>query len=163
LPDLPVEKVNLMTENYKREENRNKMRSWLIILGVVVFVALVGVIKNYANTRNWLNREPTITQLTEHRTAGDAVVVYFHSPDCSSCEQVQASLNTVYPEFKNSVILLDVDVTNLRERALVEQVGVQTAPTLLLVNAAGEEKVIVGEISPEDLRSELVTLSGGTP
>ncbi len=152
-----------MTENYKREENRKKMRSWLIILGVVVIVALVAVLKETADTRNWLNREPAAAKLVVHRAAGDAVVVFFHSPDCSSCEQVRSSLDAVYPEFKNSVVLLDVDVTEMRERPLVEQIGVQTAPTLLLVNANGEEKMIVGEISPQDLRAELSALAGGTP
>jgi len=152
-----------MTENYKPEENQKKLRSWLIVLGVIALVALVAVLKETAHTRNWLNSETATEQLVVHRAAGDAVVVFFHSPDCSSCEQVQSSLDAVYPEFENNVVLLDADVTDMRERDLVEQIGVQTAPTLLLVNANGEEKMIVGEISPKDLSAELSALAGGTP
>ncbi len=152
-----------MAEDYMNVEKRKKLRSWLIVLGVIAFVALIAVLKDAAKTRNWLNSEPAAARLAEQRSAGKPVVVFFHSPDCSSCEQVQSALDEVYPEFKNSLVLLDADVTDMRERTLVEQVGVQTAPTLLLVDAGGMEKVIVGEISPEDLRTELSALAGGTP
>jgi len=76
---------------------------------------------------------------------------------------VKASLDEVYPAFKNAVTMLDVDVTDMRERELVERTGVQTTPTLLLVDASGVEKLIVGEISPQDLRAELEALVGGAP
>lgn len=152
-----------MSHDYEIAEKRKRTRSWLIVLGVIAFVALIAVLKDAAKARNWLNSEPAAARLSEYRAAGKPVIVFFHSPDCSSCEQVQASLDEVYPEFKDSVVLLDADVTDMRERALVEQVGVQTAPTLLLVDASGAEKVIVGEISPQDLRTELSALAGGTP
>lgn len=152
-----------MTKNIKQIENRRILRSWLIVLGVIAFVTLVGLLKNRIDMRQWLYTEPVTARLEQLRADSAPVVVYFHSPDCSSCEQVQASLDEVYPEFKDSVALLDLDVTNLRYRDLVNQAGVQTAPTLLLVNAAGEEKLIVGEISPQDLRAELASLAGGTP
>jgi thiol-disulfide isomerase/thioredoxin len=150
-----------MTKNFKRVENRRKLRSWLIVLSVIAFVTLVGLLKNRIDMSQWMYTEPVTARLEQLRADGTPVVVYFHSPDCSSCEQVQASLNEVYPEFKDSVALLDLEVTNLRYRDLVNRVGVQTAPTLLLVNAAGEEKLIVGEISPQALRAELAALAGG--
>lgn len=152
-----------MTENFKLIEKRKRLRSWLIVAGVILFVTLVGLLKNRADMSQWLYTEPVTARLEQLRADGTPVAVFFHSPDCSSCKQVQASLNAVYPEFKDSVALLDLDVTNLRYRDLVNQAGVQTAPTLLLVNATGEEKLIVGEISPEALRAELAALVGGAP
>lgn len=152
-----------MTDEYIRTEKRKKLRSWLIVLGVIIFVAMVALLKNRVDMSKWLYTEPVTARLEELRAAGKPVVVYFHSPDCSSCKVVQASLDEVHPEFKDTITLLDVDVTNLRYRNLVNQTGVQTAPTLLLVNAAGEEKLIVGEISPQDLRDELGALAGGEP
>lgn len=142
---------------------RKKTRSWLIVLGVLAFVVLIALVKGAVEKRGWLYTEAVTAQLEESRAAGSPVVVYFHSPDCSSCKVVQASLDAVYPGFEDTVKLLDVDVTNLRYRDLVNQVGVQTAPTLLLVNMAGEEKLIVGEISPQDLQIELAALAGGAP
>jgi thiol-disulfide isomerase/thioredoxin len=152
-----------MPDDYVKAQNKKRLRSTLIVLGVVLFVILVAVFKNLAAERKWLFSEPAAPQLEEYRAAGQPVLVFFHSPDCSSCNQVQQSIDEVYPEFKNTVALLDLDVTDKRERDLVERTGVQTTPTLLLVDDSGVEKLIVGEISPADLRAELNTLVGGTP
>lgn len=152
-----------MTDDCVKAQNKKKLRSTLIVLGVVLFVVLVAVFKNLAAERKWLTSEPVASRLEAYRAAGQPVLVFFHSPDCSSCLVVQQSIDEVYPEFKNTVALLDLDVTDERERDLVERTGVQTTPTLLLVNAGGSEKLIVGEISPADLRAELDTLAGGTP
>ncbi len=152
-----------MTDDCVKVQNKKRLRSILIVLGVVLFVVLVAVFKNLAAERKWLTSESVVSQLEEYRAAGQPVLVFFHSPDCSSCLVVQRSIDEVYPEFKNTIALLDLDVTDKRERDLVERTGVQTTPTLLLVNAGGSEKLIVGEISPADLRAELDTLAGGTP
>jgi len=152
-----------MTNEYTRAENHKRTRSWLILLGVIGFVALVALFKNMTEKRAWLSTEPAAGQLQKLQTAAEPALVYFHSPDCSSCNQVKASLDEVYPAFKNAVTMLEVDVTDMRERELVERTGVQTTPTLLLVDASGVEKLIVGEISPQDLRAELEALVGGAP
>jgi len=152
-----------MTDDCVKAQNKKRLRSTLIVLGVVLFVVLVAVFKNLATERKWLSSEPAASRLEAYRAAGQPVLVFFHSPDCSSCLVVQQSIDEVYPEFKNKVALLDLDVTDKRERDLVERTGVQTTPTLLLVDDSGVEKLIVGEISPADLRAELNTLAGGTP
>ena len=41
-----------MTNDYKRGENRRKLRAWLIVLGVIALVALIAVLKDAARTRN---------------------------------------------------------------------------------------------------------------
>ena len=145
------------------DQTNTRKRSMLITLSVIIFVVLVAVLKNMAAERRWLNLEPVAEQIAAYRAGGQPLVVYFHSPDCSSCDQVQQALDQVYPEFKDSVALLDVDVTNRRERLFVEATGVQTTPTLLFIDSGGVEKLFVGEISPDALRAELSTLAGDTP
>lgn len=152
-----------MTEDVMTTEKQKRIRSWLIVLGVILLVALVAFLKEETRSRAWLGSVPAATSLEENLSAGRPAIVFFHSPDCSSCNQVQASLDAVYPEFRDAIALLGADVTDLRERELVERVGVQTAPTLLLVDAGGNEKLIVGEISPQELRDELLLLAGGIP
>ena len=152
-----------MANEYIRAENQKRLRSWLIILGVIAFVALVAFFKDMAERRDWLNSVPAAARLQQLQASVEPALVYFHSPDCSSCNQVKASLDEVYPAFRDNVTMLEVDVTDMRERELVERTGVQTTPTLLLVNASGVEKLIVGEISPQDLRGELEALIGGAP
>lgn len=138
-------------------------RSILITLGMILFVVLVALLKNTAAERRWLRLEPVADQVAALKAAGQPLVVYFHSPDCSSCAQVQDALNRVYPDFKGTVALLDVDVTNRRERPFVDAIGVITTPSLLFIDSGGAEKLFVGEISPEVLSAEFSALAGGAP
>ena len=138
----------------------------LITLGVILIVALVALLKNTSADRRWLRLEPAAEQVAELKAAGQPLVVFFHSPDCSSCKQVRSALDQVYPEFKQSVVLLDLDVTNRRERPFVEASGVITTPTLLFIDRLGKEQAFVGEIDAEVLRVELAalaSLAGETP
>ena len=84
-----------MTNEYTRAENYKRTRSWLILLGVIGFVALVALFKDMAEKRAWLSTEPAAGQLQELQAAGEPALVYFHSPDCSSCNQVKASVDEV--------------------------------------------------------------------
>ncbi len=145
------------------KHTNTKNRSILITLAVILFVVLVALLKNMAAERRWLRLEPVADQVAALKAAGSPLVVFFHSPDCSSCAQVQDALDRVYPEFNDSIALLDLDVTNRRERPFVEANGVITTPTLLFINSSGAEKLFTGEISPEALRAELTALAGGTP
>ncbi len=140
-----------------------KTRSLLITLAVILFVVLVALLKNAAAERRWLGFEPAAGRVAALKNAGQPLVVYFHSPDCSSCAQVQTALDQVYPEFQDKVALLALDVTNGRERAFVDASGVITTPTLLFVDSSGAEKLVAGEISPQALRAELTILAGGAP
>ena len=152
-----------MTDKTIRNEKMKRLRSWLILAGVLIFVALVALIKNVASERKWFTSELASARLEEYRAAGKPTVVFFHSPDCSACNKVQVSLNEVYPEFSDRLALLNVDVTNKRERDFVDQSGVLTTPSLLLADAAGNDRLIVGEISIVDLRTALSGLAGGNP
>lgn len=141
----------------------SKSRSILITLGVIIFVVLVALVKTTAAERKWQPLEPMANRVAALKAGGQPLVVYFHSPDCSSCAQVQKALDHTYPEFKDRITLLDIDVTNRRERSFVDATGVITTPTLLLIDAEGNEKLVVGEISPAALRDELSALAGGAP
>ncbi len=152
-----------MTDESLPSTRMSKKRSLFITLGVVLFVILVAGVKALAEEHHWLSVAPVTTRLEALREQGQPVVVFFHSPACSSCKQVQQTLAAVYPAYRETVFLLDVDTTDTRERELVERTGVQITPTLLLVNASGAEKLLVGEISSADLRAELDALAGGVP
>jgi len=152
-----------MTDESLPSTRLSTKRSLFITLGVVLFVILVAGFKSLAEEHQWLSVAPVSTRLEALREQGRPVVVFFHSPACSSCKQVQQTLAAVYPAYRETVFLLDVDTTDTRERELVERTGVQITPTLLLVNASGAEKLLVGEISTADLRAELDALAGGVP
>ena len=142
---------------------KDKRRSLVITLGVILFVVLVALFKSQAAERRWLRTEPVADRVAAFRAVGQPLVVFFHSPDCRSCEVVKQSLDQAYPEFKDTVSLLDVDVTNPRERSFVNEVGVKTAPAFLFIDSHGNEQLVAGEVSPAELRGLLSALAGGAP
>ncbi len=81
------------------DQTNTRKRSMLNTLSVILIVVLVALFKNRAAERRWLNLEPMADQAAAYRAGGQLMVVYFHSPDCSSCNQVQQALDQVYPEF----------------------------------------------------------------
>lgn len=138
-------------------------RNMLIILAVVLLVAGVAVVKTLTADKPLLTLEAPGVTLQRYKDSGQPVVVYFHSPECLSCRQVQGTLDELYPEFKERVKLISLDVLDESSEELVERTGIHTTPVLLFVDAAGHETQFSGEISPEDLRMRLSELSGGTP
>lgn len=141
----------------------SKRRNLLIVLAVVLLVAGVAVVKTLTSQKPLLAVEAPEVTLQRYKDNSQPVVVYFHSPECLSCRQVQGALDEVYPDFKDQVKLLSLDVLDDTSKALVERTGIHTTPVLIFVDAAGNEAQFSGEISPADLRARLSELSGGTP
>jgi thiol:disulfide interchange protein len=133
------------------------------VAGVLLLVVLTALVKTLA--ADWLNARlvPAEQQLAALQEAGTPAVVFFHSPDCLSCLEVKKTLEVVIPSYKNTIRLIDVDVTKKNGRSMVERLGLMTTPTLLFVSADGEEELFVGEISQAELTGRLDKLSGGTP
>ena len=139
------------------------LRNWLILAAVILVVALTALVKTMTVVKNTVPVEPPEQVLERLKVNGKPALVFFHSPDCRSCLQVQGSLDEVYPEFSDQVTLLSLDVLEDSNDVLVKRTGVHTTPTLLFVDANGNEQVFSGEISAEDLQQRLSTLVGGTP
>ena len=67
----------------------------------------------------------------------------------------------VYPEFAGSVTLVDINVYDDANKALLERVGLQYIPTLIFYDQTGKEQVSVGVMETERLRQTLAALAGG--
>lgn len=139
------------------------LQNWLILGAVILVVILTALVKTLTAEKSTLAMEPPEQVLDRLEANGKPALVFFHSPDCRSCLQVQGSLDEVYPEFADRVTLLSLDVLEFINDALVKRTGVHTTPTLLFRDANGNEQVFSGEISVEDLRQRLSALVGGTP
>ena len=140
-----------------------RKRNLYIIIGVVLLVAMVALVKSLTTHKPLFPTEAPEVSLQKFKDNRQPVLVYFHSPECLSCREVQGALDEVYPEFKDRIALLSLDVLDDSSEALVERTGVHTTPVLLFVDANGNETQFSGEISPADLRARLNALSGGTP
>jgi thiol-disulfide isomerase/thioredoxin len=92
---------------------------------------------------------------------GKPTLVFFHSYTCKSCLQMIDTVYEIYPEFSSQVVLIDVDVHDIRNEALLHRVGINLIPTLIFYNQAGDSMFSVGVISGEELRQRLIELCQG--
>lgn len=67
----------------------------------------------------------------------------------------------VYPEYKDAVTLVDVDVYDQRNALLLNGVRLQYIPTLMFYNRSGERQVHVGVMEADKLRDSLAAIGTG--
>ena len=65
------------------------------------------------------------------------------------------TVDAVYPEYKDKIALVDVDVYDPINQQLLQRTRVSYIPTQIFIDSSGEGKVMVGAMSPDDLRSAL--------
>jgi thiol:disulfide interchange protein len=65
----------------------------------------------------------------------------------------------VFPEFSSSVALIDIDVYDPNNQALLKSVGLQYIPTLIFYDQHGQDETFVGVMEPQTLRARLMSLA----
>ena len=88
-------------------------------------------------------------------------LAFFHSNNCQQCIDMMEIVEQVYPEFADSIVLVDVNVYDERNEPLLQQVGLQYIPTLIFYDRLGQSQVSVGVIEAEQLRQTLAALAEG--
>lgn len=88
-------------------------------------------------------------------------LAFFHSRSCDSCIEMMRVVGEVYPEFEGTLALVDVDVYDARNTALLHRARIAAIPTLLLVDASGQEQRYLGVMDAAHLRERLSALAGG--
>jgi thiol-disulfide isomerase/thioredoxin len=99
-------------------------------------------------------------QFDQLLAAGESAFVFFHSNDCYQCIRMIEIVEQVYPEFSESVPLVDVNVYDKRNGSLLQRVGLRYIPTLVFIDRAGQGKTHVGVLEAEALREQLQALAG---
>jgi thiol:disulfide interchange protein len=69
-------------------------------------------------------------------------------------------VDSVYPEFKDTVTLLDVDVYDQATYSMLRRERLQAIPTLVFYDKRGTRTVSIGVMHAEELRARLQSLSG---
>jgi thioredoxin-like negative regulator of GroEL len=89
------------------------------------------------------------------------VFVFFHSTTCQTCIDMMAVVDQVYPEFKDQVGLVNVDVYASWNEDLLRQARITNIPTHVFINSKGEGTTMIGGMPPEELRAQLQALAAG--
>jgi thiol:disulfide interchange protein len=171
-----------MSHKSHRSETSPPSKKWIAqvgaLLGMLLLIVVVVILKNRA-------AEPATVALVESQaTAGEEAqgaatprelpqeqlerllaarqptLVFFHSNNCAQCIKMIEIVADVYPEFEGSVALVDVNVYDPLNRALLLQEGIHSIPTQIFYNAAGEGKLTVGAMPAQVFRTYMRAAAG---
>ncbi|MCU0485726.1 MAG: thioredoxin family protein [Anaerolineales bacterium] len=153
-----------MTKSKRRHPQPSRLPQILILGGVILLAGMIlalkqnGVPADDASTSSSALPE---AQLDRALKANQPTLAFFHSNNCQQCIEMIGIVDQVYPEFKNTVTLVDIDVYDERNMALLNRVGLQYIPTLIFYDHNGKEQVSVGVMQAKVLRQTLAALAGG--
>ncbi len=100
-------------------------------------------------------------QLDRLLAAGKPTLAFFHSNNCVQCIKMMEVVAQVYPEFKGSVALVDVNVYDKANTKLLQVAGIRAIPTQIFYDSAGKAQVVLGAMDPEEFRAYLRSLAEG--
>ena len=152
----------------KRIKKTNNMPRILIVVGLLALVVVVLLLKPDKTPAQTATPQSAVStsdipavQLQNALAQNHPTLAFFHSNNCHQCQVMMETVAQVYPEFNNSITLVDINVYDKRNESLLRQVGLQYIPTLIFYNRAGKEQVSVGVMEAEKLRQTLTALTTG--
>jgi len=136
-----------------------RVRIW-ILLGLALLIAGIMGVKGL-NTEADLSDERPEAQLGRALAEGTPTFAFFHSLDCDPCIQAMRRVDDVYPSFEGSVVLVDINVSDTQNHALLRRAGVRAIPTFFFYDRSGEVEIYYGVPQADQLRGLLSKLSKG--
>lgn len=131
----------------------------LILAGIFILIAVVFSSKSRPAQQMVTNANSLETQFDQYLKEGKPIFAFFHSTDCQSCVDMMAIVDQVYPEFEDTIALVDVNVYAPANQNLLRRVKVYSIPTQVFIDHNGQGKVAIGVMSPDDLRNQLLVLA----
>jgi thiol:disulfide interchange protein len=71
------------------------------------------------------------------------------------------TVNRVFPDFSSSVVLVEINAYDPKNRGLLQRVGLQYIPTLIFYDRQGQVQTYVGVLEADSLRQTLSSLVEG--
>lgn len=130
----------------------------LILAGIIVIVIVVFLVKIQPKKAEVTVDESPEVQFDQYLKEGKPTFVFFHSTNCYSCIMMMDTVDQVYPEFNDSVSLVDVNVYDPQNENLLKRVGINSIPTLVFIDRQGQGKVFIGVMEADQLRQQLQLL-----
>ncbi len=150
-------------EDQSQNPELSKKSRTIILIALLVLIAVVLSVKFTSPGVFSSSNGSAQTRIDQSLAQGMPVMVFFYSEDCRSCREMEKTIDDVFPQFKKSVTLVEVNVYDEGNNELVERTGVHTTPVELFIDGQGTETLVLDVLSAEDLRAQLQKISGGTP
>jgi len=152
----------------KRSKKTNNLPRILIVVGLLALVAVVLLLKPDKTPAQTATPQSAVrtsvipaVQLQNALTEKHPTLAFFHSNNCHQCQVMMETVAQVYPEFDDSITLVDINVYDQRNAQLLKEFKIQYIPTLIFCDRAGQKQVSVGVMEAEKLRQTLATLTEG--
>jgi thiol-disulfide isomerase/thioredoxin len=148
----------------KRSKQKNPRTPQILVIGGVVLLVLMVLIykQSQSSSRESLASagELPAEQLERAMRAGLPTLAFFHSNNCDQCIEMTRIVEQVYPEFAESVVLVDVNVYDEQNQSLLRRASIRYIPTLIFFDQNGQGTASVGVTQPDLLRDQLAALTG---
>jgi hypothetical protein len=145
----------------RAEERRRRLIQAAVIIAVLGIAGAILIVKNQpaAPLQAGAGQLPE-QHLGQLMQAGVPALAFFHSNNCQQCLDMVDIVNQVYPEFKDVIGLVDVNVYDDRNTRLLETARIRVIPTLVFYDRQGQDEVFMGVMPPDDLRAKFQGLAG---
>lgn len=144
---------------YKKPVRKQQPPTLLILAGIVLLLIAVFALKSGGDS--FASATSLESQLDEALAAKRSTFVFLHSLDCIPCKEMMGVVAEVYPEFQDSVVLIDVDIYNQNNQNILRRERLQSIPTLVFYDAQGTRQVFIGVMPPEQFRDVMTQLAAG--
>lgn len=129
----------------------------LIVGGLALLLIAVFAFKNSGSTS-----APTSSleaQLDQALKDGRPTFVFLHSLDCIPCKEMMSVVADVYPEFQDSIVLVDVDVYDQNNQNILRRERLQSIPTLVFYDSQGTRRTFIGVMPADQFRAVMTQLA----
>jgi thiol:disulfide interchange protein len=130
----------------------------LIVGGLALLLIAVFALKNGSSPASTANLEAELDQALQQ---GRPTFVFLHSLECIPCKEMMNTVAQVYPEFQDSVVLIDVDIYQQSNANLIRREGLQSIPTLVFYDAQGKRQLFIGAMPAEQFHDVMTQLAAG--
>jgi len=138
----------------------NHRKLWIVIVVIAIAAAVLLLKEPPAQETPRSSSALPAAQLDRALKAGKPVLAFFHSNSCEQCIIMIDTIKQVFPEYSSTVALIDVNVYDDQNEALLRRVRLQYIPMLVFYDRSGNSTPHIGVLEPEKLRARLAELSG---
>lgn len=152
-----------MPKKSKRYQHKSsRLPQLLTLAGLLVLVVAVLVIKEKPQAVSTVSNSNLLAevQLDQALAARQPVLAFFHSTTCDLCIVMMDTVAQVYPQYQDTVTLVDVNVYDQQNEALLRRVSLQYIPTLIFYDHNGQAEPYIGVMEASQLGDKLAALSG---
>jgi len=144
----------------KRKRRVQKSPPTLLILaGVVLLLIAIFTFKNGNDSS--ASAAALESQLDQALAAKRPTFVFLHSLNCIACKEMMKTVADVYPDYQDSIVLINVDVYDQSNSNIILRERLQSIPTLVFYDAEGARQVFIGAMPAEQFRDTLTQIATG--